>query len=315
MLRREELGDLLVYTLVLTALVTVLVAGLMIHASGRTNQLLTLVLAGTLVASLGLSFQARRDLDAALTFCTGFGLAVAICATVYLFSTNHPSQAAQFLTVTGSVVGIGTGIWTFMRQRTHSSEIPDVLARSYPALEAQETVGIQFVAYLLAAESSGPHTAVLVLQNCYDAPRRVVVKLDGGGDRKYLQYPESVEVELNGAQVVRVGIPVVSPDYDGSYKLYYDLSISGSGGSRVRLGRRKAMPKRVSPTQTSLLLLIGLLHFGGGNYFTVPRLHRDLWNRPLPQASTKILWEPPSQSSADPARYLVNDNRLTRYHR
>lgn len=183
-----------------------------------------------------------------------------------------------------------------------SAEFPDLLRRRYPAGQIFETDLIQFTGEVVPSDGRSPHSASLLLQNCSDGPRSVTIRFEAGEAAKYLRFHPSVEADLGPAEVVRIQVPVISPTYEGSYPLYFSLSVRGSGGRRVRTWRAKVPARRVKAAETVALLAVGHLAVGGGVRFTIGRTPVDLWNTALANPVREVLWQPGTGYSSEGLR-------------
>jgi hypothetical protein len=290
---RREAGGVLVYVAVFLSLLTFAIA-LLVAVNGRSGPTLTgtMVIAAVIFLA-GLRHEARRDLDAALTFCAVSAIAIAIVGGIVVLSIEPRPVAWIGVTVVAAAVGLGLGFYTFRRQRgPDSAEFPNLLGQRYPAAQIFETDLIQFTGELIPSDGKSPHFVSLLLQNCSDAPRSVTIRFDAGSAAQYLRFQPTVEAAVGPAEVVRVKVPVVSPTYDGSYPLYFSLGVIGSGGRRVRNWRAQAATTKIKPGQTAALLAVGLIAAGGGIRFTIGPTPVDLWNTPLANPVREILWQP-----------------------
>jgi hypothetical protein len=256
----------------------------------RSSALL-FTLAFAAIAGVVLWFEGRRDLDAVLTLvATVLGL-TAMCVTIYLFAADHTGIAPK---VSAALTGIGAAtcaIATYRRQRTASFDFPNVLASEFQPSQIYETEGIQFTGLLTPGPGQHHHVSV-VLQNCFDAPRRVTICFDAGTHAKYLRFEPAHVVDLGPAEVARRVVPVVTPTYAGTYHLYFSVGVTGSTGRRVRLWRAQEATHRTTAGEMAALALVGVIKWGGGVRFTVGPLPDDLWTLPLPAAVTESVWRP-----------------------
>lgn len=290
---RREAGGVLVYVAVFLSLLTLGIA-LLVAVNGRSGAALTgtMVIAAVIVLA-GLRHEARRDLDAALTFCAVCAIAVAIVGGIVTLSIEPRPVAWIGVTVVAAAVGLALGFYTYRRQRgPDSSDFPDLLRQRSPAAQIFETDLIQFTGEIIPSDGRSPHSASLLLQNCSDGQRSVTIRFEAGEAAKYLRFHPSVEADLGPAEVVRIKVPVISPTYDGAYPLYFSLSVRGSGGRRVRTWRAQAATRRVKGAETVALLAVGHLAVGGGVRFTIGPTPVDLWNTALANPIREVLWQP-----------------------
>jgi len=290
---RREAGGVLVYVAVFLSLLTLAIA-ILVAVNGKSGPALTgtMVAAGIIILA-GLRHEARRDLDAALTFCAVCAIGIAIVGGIVVLSIEPRPVGWIAVTAVAAAVGLGLGIYTFRRQRgPDSSEFPNLLLKKYPSTQIFETDLIQFTGELLPSDGKSPHLVSLLLQNCSDGSRSVAIRFDAGGAAKYLRFQPVVETTLGPAEVIRVKVPVISPTYEGSYPLFFSLGVSGSGGQRVRKWRAQVPTTRVKPGQTVALLAVGHLAVGGGVRFTIGPTPADLWNTALANPIREILWQP-----------------------
>jgi hypothetical protein len=290
---RREAGGVLVYVAVFLSLLTLGIA-LLVAVNGRSGPAVTgtMVIAGIVVLA-GLRHEIRRDLDAALTFCAVCAIAVAIVGGIVVLSIEPRPAGWIAVTAVAAVVGLGLGFYTFRRQRSPgSADFPDLLRQRYPAEQIFETDLIQFTGAVVPSNGRSPHSASLLLQNCSDGQRSVTIHFEAGEAAKYLRFHPSVEADLGPAEVVRINVPVISPTYEGSYPLYFSLSVRGSGGRRVRTWRAQAATRRIKGAETVALLAVGHLAAGGGVRFTIGPTPVDLWNTVLANPIREVLWQP-----------------------
>ncbi len=293
---RGENGGALVYALVFLALCTLGVALALLLNERGGGIAIGLAVVALAIAAAGLMHEARRDLDAALTFGSVIALIVTIGSGVGAAYTEPRSVGAIVVAVVSGLIGLGLGAYTFRRQRSpESAAFPNVLARRFPNLPIFETDAVQYSAVLAPSDGTSPHQLSFLLQNCSDGPRSVTLRLDAGANAKYLRFQPTVEASLGPAEVVRVGIPVVSPTYNNSYPLFFSMSVQGSGGRRVRLWRGQAVTTRIKQGHSVALLAVGVVAAGGGVSVTVGPTPTDLWNTVLAPPVTEVLWRPGSQ--------------------
>lgn len=268
-----------------------LAAGLGAEEPSGTPWIVALVALG--VAGFLLVSEARRDLDAVLTLVSFMFLAVALCVGIYLVYAHLPGLAPKVTLVLSVPAAIGLGLWTIRRQRGGgSSEFPNVLGASVGAASLCEASGIQFAGTFLAGAVGRPHLATILLQNCFDAPRTVRITFDASSYAKYLRFEPHHEVMLGPAEVASLRVPIVAPNYEGIYPLYFSLDVQGSQGKRVRLWRAREVDMRIRPEASLALLAVGLVAWGGGICFRVGPLPDDQWSTPLPAPVRRTLWQP-----------------------
>lgn len=290
---RSEAGGVLVYVAVFLSLLTLAIA-VLVAVNGKGGPVLTgTMLAAGIIILAGLRHEARRDLDAALTFCAVCAIGMAIVGGIVVLSIEPRPVGWIAVTAVAAAVGLGLGLYTFQRQRgPGSSSFPDLLRQRYPAAQIFETDLIQFTGEIIPSDGRSPHSASLLLQNCSDGQRSVTIRFEAGEAAKYLRFHPSVEADLGPAEVVRIKVPVISPTYEGSYPLYFSLSVRGSGGRRVRTWRAQAATRRIKGAETVALLAVGHLAVGGGVRFTIGPTPVDLWNTALANPIREVLWQP-----------------------
>ena len=267
-----------------------LAAGLGAEEPSATPWIVALVAFG--VAGFLLASEARRDLDAVLTLVSFMFLAVALCVGIYLVYAHLPGLAPKVTFALSLPAAIGLGLWTIRRQRGGSSEFPNVLAGRVEAGSLCEAAGIQFAGMFRAGAAGRPHLATILLQNCFDAPRRVRITFDASSYAKYLRFEPHHEVALGPAEVASLEVPIVAPTYAGVYPLYFALDVEGTEGKRVRLGRAREVDMRIRPEASLALLAVGMIAWGGGICFRVGPLPDDQWSTPLPAPVRRTLWRP-----------------------
>lgn len=245
-----------------------------------------------LVAAAILWRESRRDPDAVLMLVGTFALLTAVCIGIYLFYADRPGTASQVSLVGCMTLGLACGAATRRRQRTESSDFPDVLAALVPPTGIFETEGVQFTGLLDQGRERRPHAASILLQNCFDAPRTVTIRFDAAGSEKYMRFHPEHRVEIGPAEVSRVFFPVIAPTYPGSYPLYFSIVVGGTEGKRVRLWRAQDATTRTKAATTVALLAVGHLKVGGGVRFTIGPLPDDIWAAPLPQPVQQSVWQP-----------------------
>jgi hypothetical protein len=245
-----------------------------------------------LVAAVILWREAKRDPDAVLTLVSVFMLLSAVCIGIYLFYADQPGTASQVSLVVCIALGLACAAATRRRQRSESTDFPNVLATMAPINGIFETEGIQFTGMLTPGRERRPHAASILLQNTFDAPRTVTIRFDAAGTGKYMRFHPEHKVEIGPAEVSRVVFPVVAPTYPGSYPLYFSIVVAGKGGKRVRLWRALDATERTKTGTTLALLAVGHLKVGGGIRFTIGPLPDDIWSAPLSQPRQESLWQP-----------------------
>lgn len=244
------------------------------------------------LAALILWRQALRDLDAVLTLVGVEGLLVGIFLGIYLVVAPEAGLAPKAGLAAVVVLSLACGVSTYRRQRSASSDFPNGLAANFPANQIFETEGIQFAGTLHPGNDGRPHVISVILQNCFDAPTRVMLQFDPAGSEKYLRYHPQHSVTVGAAEILRVLLPVVTPTYPGTYPLYYSIQVSRSAGKRVRLWRAQDATTRTKAATTIALAAFGHLHWGGGIRFILGPLPDDLWSQPLRTPIEEILWQP-----------------------
>jgi hypothetical protein len=244
------------------------------------------------VALVCLWMEAKSDLDAVLTMVAVSMLLAAICVGIYLFSADHAGLAPKAALGGAILISAACGFMTYRRQHGSSADFPNVLLKQAPAKDILETEGVQFLGFLKPGGGGKPHALSVVLQNCFNAPRTVRIRLDGAAYASYMRFQPEHQVVLGPAEVARVVFPIVAPTYPGSYRLYLEIGVSGKEGKRVRLWRAREAPTRTSSTETVVLAALGTLKVGGGVFFTIGPLPDDLWNTHLAVVSFESLWQP-----------------------
>lgn len=286
----------MIYAIVFVALATFSITLVFLVTGRQVGETARVVAAiSALIAGAGLSYEYRRDLDAALTFLSVFLIIVAICAGTFVFSARQPGNISKAITVVAILGGLSLGFATYRRQTAPDSPaFPDLLRQGSAKAPIYERDGIQFVPYFQPGTRDQPHFATFVLQNCFDAPRQVNLTLTPGSSfaAKRLRLQSRINIEMGAAEVIRLSLPVVSPTYPGTYSLFFDISVSGSGGQRVRLRRAKVPERRITASGTILLLLVGVTAVGGELEFIVGPLPTDIWSQPLLEPKIDILWKP-----------------------
>lgn len=184
------------------------------------------------------------------------------------------------------------GIWSYRRQRSESSDFPNLLAGSVHHSNIFESEGVQFTGFLEEGQGGEPHLISILLQNCFGGPCDVTIKFDPAGHGAYMQFRARHNVKLGAAEILKVTMPVVTPTYAGNYHLYYSIEVKGQRGKRVRLWRAQEATARVETSTTIVLLAFGHLAVGGGIRFTIGPLPYDLWNSPVPAPVQESLWQP-----------------------
>lgn len=288
----SQRGAVLVYVLVFLAILVAAIALLFELGPESTSAPRITALVAGLAAGAGLAYEARKDLDAALTFIAVVALCAAIFAIIYVVASS--SRGAVPLTVAGGTLALaaGCGLWTWRRQRSEDPAFPNLLRSQFSDPHILETDGVQFVGWVEPSNEEKPHSIVFFLQNCFDGERRVSLRFDPGRYREYLRLYEEVQANLGPGEVVRVETPVVSPTYEGSYRLFFSLDVSGSSGKRVRGWRAQVPSRRVKGSQTAALLALGIVSWGGGTSFQIGPLAADLWNAELPEPRVGVVWKP-----------------------
>lgn len=245
-----------------------------------------------LVSAALLWREGRRDPDAVLTLVSAFALLTAVCLGVYLFYAERPGTVSQVALVACVALSLACGAATWRRQRSESSDFPNVLAAAIPVTGIFETEGIQFTGLVDQGRERRPHAVSILLQNTFDAPRTVTIRFDAAGAGKYMRFHPEHRVEIGPAEVSKVIFPVVAPTYPGSYPLYFSIAVAGSGGKRIRLWRAQDATERTRAATTAALLAVGHLKVGGGVRVIIGPLPDDIWAAPLPQPVQKSVWQP-----------------------
>lgn len=280
-------------TIAFFAMSGAIIAGTVAASSpGSRSSALLLALLFAAVAGAILWFEGRSDLDAVLTLIAAVLGLTAMILVIYLIFAGDTGLTPK---VSAALAGIGAVVCataTYRRQRGSSSTFPNVLASQFPADQIFETEGVQFTGFLDAAKPGRPHFVSVLLQNCFDSPRRITLRFDAASHAKYLRFHPTHTMDLAGAEVARIVVPVVAPTYPGSYTLYFSISVNGSSGKRVRLWRAQEATNRTTGAEMAALAVVGVLQWGGGIRFTVGPLPDDLWAADLPAPSTESLWRP-----------------------
>jgi hypothetical protein len=259
--------------------------------ASRFSALLVALVFGAVAGAI-LWFEGRRDLDAVLTLVASVLGITAMCTCVYLVSADDAGLAPKLAAPLTAIGAAACGVATFRRQRSSSGVFPNVLASHFPPGQIFETDGVQFTGVLDPARPGRPHFVSIILQNCFDSSRRVIVRLDAASHAKYLRFDPVHSIELAGAEVARLVLPVVAPTYPGSYNLYFSISVQGSTGRRIRLWRAQEATNRTTGGEMAALAVVGVIKWGGGIRFHVGPLLDDLWAAPLAPPSTESLWRP-----------------------
>lgn len=244
------------------------------------------------IAGVILRVEGRRDLDAVLTMAAAVFVLTFLVIVVYVMAALRPGGLAKISAVLTAVGAVACVVATWRRQRSSSSAFPNVLRASAPKDQIYETDGVQFAGFFTRGGGGRPHFATIVLQNSFDARRKVTLRFDGAGHAKYLRFHPTHSVELGAAEVARVVLPVVTPTYPGTYGLYFSLSVQGTAGKRVRLWRAQEASHRTTATETVALMAVGVLKWGGGIRFIAGPLPDDLWAAPLPAPVIESIWRP-----------------------
>jgi hypothetical protein len=263
-----------------------------LSGDGPAEASVVVVLVAGVIAAGILWQQGQRDLDAVLTLVGAFALCAAVCLGIYLANALEPGNAPKVALAVAAIVGVACFAQTYRRQRSASSDFPNVLAANVPANQIFETEGVQFAGTLSPGKDRKPHRVSIFLQNCFDAPTQVTIRFDPAGYEKYFHLHAQHTVTLGAAEVSRVTFPVVTPTYPATYPLYYSIEVSREEGKRVRLWRAQEATTRTKTSTTLALAAIGHLKVGGGIRFTVGPLPDDLWAEPLAAPTQETLWEP-----------------------
>jgi hypothetical protein len=244
------------------------------------------------VAAAALWAQGRHDLDAVLTLLSVFLLLVTVCMVIYLFAADDPGRVSKITTMVAGSAAVGLGVTTYRRQRSESRDFPNILGARFEAGSIFETEGVQFTGVVHPGGNGSPHRIEILLENCFDAPRQVTIRLDTASAAKHVRVQPEHTVMLGAAEVSRVTFPVVTPTYQGHYPIYLSMAVAGREGRRVRLWRAQEATERVKTATTVALLAFGHLAVGGGIRFTVGPLADDLWATQLSLPTQESLWQP-----------------------
>jgi hypothetical protein len=252
----------------------------------------TVVALGCLaVGLLCLGVQVRSDADSVLIFLSVFLLLLALVEGIYLYSAHDPGWLPKLLLGASALGAVGLGALTYRRQfGADSSVYPNVLRAHFQEGSILEMDGVQFTGFVEPATPGHPHWISLLVQNCYDAPRHVRIRFDAERDRKHLRYHHVFNTRLGAAEVRRFHFPVIAPTVPGEYDLYFNVSVEGTGGTRVRLWRAKTPSSRVRGDATVALLAVGVFAHGGGLKFTLGPLAEDFEGAVLPAPRNQIVW-------------------------
>lgn len=255
----------------------------------------------TTVAALGLLVQARHDRYAFAMFSTVLAFVTGLFtgAVALLGEDPHPVAAAVALLALAALFG---SVRYLVRSQFGREVLPNVLRERYDRALIHEVDGVQFVA------EYGPHEPMagaavgirVVVQNCWDAKRTLVFGLKTETrialDRAGLHYAPEPRVEVPGASVVALTIPVlVHPRAKGRFTLLVSPRVEGTGGTRVRSWRGKAIGTRIPWWLTAIGPLFGFLVWGGGIKLRIRvQQHPQPFDLQLvaPEPSTQLVWAP-----------------------
>jgi hypothetical protein len=270
-MKTREAGWVVVYILVTLAILTCVIATLMaLNAEKRWNSAGSVAAAAALVSLVGLGLELRRDSRAAAMYGAAMLAAAAMFSGVTWWVTVPHSLIA--LAVAASTAAGAAASLFYLRKAQSAPDnplFPNVL-RSHVRPEAIfETSGIQVTGQSSRAGGGGETMKlVLLLQNCWGAARQVTFHLDDGMPLSpaaiRARFPSSYAVRLGPAEVGAVTIHVLSPESGGAFTLSLGISVSGSGGRRVRPWQARELSARINAKTTALLLPLGLLAWGGG---------------------------------------------------
>jgi hypothetical protein len=82
---------------------------------------------------------------------------MAMCVGIYLLAADQSGLAPKVSFDLCAIGAVTLGIWSYRRQKTESSEFPNILARSVPAGAIFESEGVQFAGFLEPGEGGKPH--------------------------------------------------------------------------------------------------------------------------------------------------------------
>jgi hypothetical protein len=274
----------------LCTLAVALTVALSAEAVGRSAEGVAVVAFAVAVAALWA--QGRHDLDAVLTMLSVFLLLATVCLVIYLFVADDAGRAPKIAVVLTGGAAVGLGVTTYRRQRSESRDFPNILAARFESDSIFETEGVQFTGIVHPGGNGSPHHIVILLENCFDAPRQVTIRLDAASAAKHVRVQPEHTVMLGAAEASRVTFPVITQTDQGLYPIYLSMAVAGREGQRVRLWRAQEATERVKTATTVALLAFGHLAVGGGIRFTVGPLPDDLWATPLPPPTQESLWQP-----------------------
>jgi hypothetical protein len=271
---KDDRGHLLFYAALTIAIVTLLVAGILMAGAAQGGQATSDAVgpyaAAALAALLVLGGGFRRNLPAASGYCAVWCLLAALMPALYaIFDTSpHPVAAGV-----AGLLGVAF-VACVALPRLLSPRYPDVLAARFGKRAVGEHEGIQFLHVAPASVCAGEWCSFSVhLQNCWDAPRTFVLRLEPPANQVgLLRFPREAKAELRGLEVGVLSIPVWADGNarPGPVQIRASPSTSGWRGRRRRTAHAREVEEKVSTTKTVAWALGGALaghvhiHVGGG---------------------------------------------------
>jgi hypothetical protein len=301
----RQRGFVLVWALVILALLVCLVV-LALVADGNRGPVALAVGAGAQTVLVGgLALEARRDPHDVAAFGLAVGVGGALVCAILLFVVHGAGAIPKVVAGASVAVAAVSGL-ALLRISREAEEYPNVLAERFGKAALLEADGVQLAISVPAALAASEPGAILVfLQNCFDAERKVAIRLEAGGWTKRLLLEPRPEATLAPLEVGVLAIPIgARPGPAGAAAIVASVSASGLGGRRVRRWRARTATKRIRPWMQALALLSGHFVSGGGIRFTVrvAEVPEGTAPPPLPPTSFQRLWAPEPRGALAAAR-------------
>jgi hypothetical protein len=273
-MRKKSRGHLVVWLLVVMASMSAGISSIAFaRDEGVSLSVLLTFFASLAVAAVGLYLEGKHDFCRVAPFIAVVAVITALItgATAGFGEQSHP-LAAGVAVLAGLTTVFCFGYLAFTQMR--KEPLPNILRERFGRDHVYELDGVQFVAFRSRDElSAGDALEITVFaQNCFNAPRDFVFGLSQETrlslNKAGYQFAKEAKLELGPAQVMAMTIiAVATGQAKGQYSLLASPKVSGSGGTRVRHWRAKALSRPIPIWLTAIGPLLGFIAWGGGMRF------------------------------------------------
>ncbi len=310
---RPDGGYAVLWLLVMAAWIAVaILLGITLRPRAHEDRgayLLILAAVGLVLAG-GLLVEFRRDRYEFCMFVGMFSFITALLCGAWVFAIEGPGPLSVALGIVTTLAALSCGAYLLVIRRSRGPH-PDLLRALVGRKHVSELAGVQLAFTLPEAKvEAGEQTELnLYLQNCWNHPRTVSVELSQDTrvtlSRAVLHFPMQFSVDLDGAMVGRVRVPVLAhPESKDRFILRPEVKVSGKGGERVRQWRARGYSNPVSPLVTMLGCLAGMLVTRGGMTFDIRVMRRSggpgIDDLEEPSEPGEPIWEVLYEASAEP---------------